>query len=52
VGDPLYGAGGVPRPGALPGDLGYLLHAWRLAFDHPVTGQRLELEAPHPSELI
>lgn len=51
VGDPLYGTGGVPRPGALPGDLGYLLHAWRLAFDHPVTGRRLELEAPPPSEL-
>lgn len=24
------------------------LHAWRLAFDHPLTGQRLVLEAPMP----
>lgn len=30
VGDPLYGAGGVPRADALPGDTGYTLRAWRL----------------------
>lgn len=24
------------------------LHAWRLAFEHPLTGQRLSLEAPMP----
>lgn len=51
VGDPLSDAGGVPRPGVLPGHLGYLLHAWRLAFDHPVAGRRLELEATPPMEL-
>ncbi len=51
VGDPLYGPGGAPRPGALPGDLGYWLHAWRLAFDHPVTGRRMELVALPPVEL-
>jgi 23S rRNA pseudouridine1911/1915/1917 synthase len=27
------------------------LHAWRLAFDHPVTGRRLALEAPLPDDL-
>lgn len=27
------------------------LHAWRLAFDHPVTGVRVELEAPLPKAL-
>ncbi|QEL13772.1 RluA family pseudouridine synthase [Limnoglobus roseus] len=27
------------------------LHAWRLAFDHPTSGQRLELESPLPDEL-
>ena len=26
------------------------LHARRLAFDHPATGERLELEAPLPPE--
>jgi len=27
------------------------LHAWKLEFDHPVTGQRLELESPLPKNL-
>ncbi len=27
------------------------LHAWRLAFDHPVTGERLSCEAPLPPDL-
>ncbi len=52
VGDPLYVAGGVPgaHPG-LPGDLGYRLHAHRLAFDHPATGERMEIECAPPAEL-
>lgn len=53
VGDPLYGPGAVPRPDtrALPGDLGYTLHAHRLTFAHPTTGVVLTLEAPLPTEL-
>lgn len=53
VGDPLYGPGGVPRDGitALPGDGGYFLHAGRLAFVHPATGQAMVLEARPPEEL-
>ncbi|MDB5312415.1 MAG: rluD 1 [Gemmataceae bacterium] len=27
------------------------LHAWRLGFDHPVTGRRVELESPLPEVL-
>jgi 23S rRNA pseudouridine1911/1915/1917 synthase len=27
------------------------LHAWRLAFDHPVTGRRVRVEAPIPADL-
>ncbi len=27
------------------------LHAWRLSFRHPATGERLELEAPLPEDL-
>jgi 23S rRNA pseudouridine1911/1915/1917 synthase len=27
------------------------LHAWRLAFDHPVTGERVEFEADPPSDV-
>jgi len=49
-GDPLYEAGGLPKPTALPGDLGYVLHAWRVEFEHP-TGGRIEIEAPPPSRL-
>ena len=53
VGDPLYGPGGLPLEGitALPGDGGYFLHAERLAFLHPLTGQPMELWAPAPREL-
>ena len=44
IGDPLYGSASDPA-----GRLG--LHAQRLAFDHPTTGQRLELESPLPAVL-
>jgi 23S rRNA pseudouridine955/2504/2580 synthase len=27
------------------------LHAWRLQFDHPASGERVELRAPLPAEL-
>jgi len=27
------------------------LHAWRLEFTHPLSGQRVELEAPLPPDL-
>ena len=27
------------------------LHAWRVAFVHPMTGQRLEIEAPVPADI-
>jgi 23S rRNA pseudouridine1911/1915/1917 synthase len=52
AGDPLYAAGGGlrPRPG-LPGDAGYRLHAHRLAFPHPATGRRVEVECGPPPEL-
>jgi hypothetical protein len=33
----------------LPGDGGYLLHAQYLKFDHPITGERIHLEAALPS---
>ena len=44
-GDPVYG---------VAGDLGLerqFLHAARLGFDHPVTGERLELDSPLPDDL-
>ena len=45
VGDALYGGrplGGLHRQA---------LHAWRLAFSHPVTGQALDFECPPPEDL-
>ena len=52
VGDPLYAAGGglAPEP-ALPGETGYWLHAHRLAFAHPSTRERLEIECAPPPAL-
>jgi 23S rRNA pseudouridine1911/1915/1917 synthase len=49
VGDITYGADPI-----LTEKLGLTrqwLHAARLAFDHPTTGQRVEVEAPLPSDL-
>lgn len=49
LGDRAYGGGGeqatrlgLTRP---------FLHSWRIAFDHPVTGDRLEREHPLPGDL-
>jgi 23S rRNA pseudouridine1911/1915/1917 synthase len=44
VGDRVYG---VPDPGLAR----QFLHAWRLAFTHPVTGEPVEVESPLPPEL-
>jgi 23S rRNA pseudouridine1911/1915/1917 synthase len=51
LGDPLYGVTGQALeilPG-LPGDGGYFLHAQFLKFQHPVTGEQIDLEAASPS---
>jgi len=47
VGDEVYGR---TRRNAL-GLERQFLHAWRIAFEHPVTGARLELTAPLPADL-
>jgi 23S rRNA pseudouridine1911/1915/1917 synthase len=48
LGDAVYGVAAVageravaPRP---------LLHAWRLGFAHPVTGERVEVDSPPPAD--
>jgi len=53
VGDPLYVSGGGPNPNglAVPGDGGYFLHAERLSFTHPHSGEVMELHARAPEEL-
>jgi 23S rRNA pseudouridine1911/1915/1917 synthase len=49
LGDRVYGGGGddaarlgLSRP---------FLHSWRLAFDHPITGVRIDVEDPLPDDL-
>ena len=49
LGDRSYGGGGddakalgLTRP---------FLHSWRIAFTHPITGQRIEREEPLPQDL-
>ncbi len=56
VGDPTYGEA---RWKALPGPLRRplrtfprpALHAWRLTFDHPLTGEHIAVEAPVPDDM-
>lgn len=53
AGDPLYAKGGgfkSDRP-ALPGDCGYMLHAWKITLPHPITGTEITVEAPTPPAL-
>jgi 23S rRNA pseudouridine1911/1915/1917 synthase len=47
VGDPVYGRG----KGAGVAAARQMLHAWRLEFDHPRTGERLSFEAPVPADM-
>jgi 23S rRNA pseudouridine955/2504/2580 synthase len=55
VGDDKYGDFGLNKkllqPGAKPALKRMFLHAWRLQFNHPVSGERLELLAPLPLDL-
>lgn len=44
TGDPIYGLRSAPAPRLF-------LHAWRIAFDSPATGGRVQVEAPVPAEL-
>jgi 23S rRNA pseudouridine1911/1915/1917 synthase len=57
VGDPVYGEerwkGAIgPARALLRSFPRPALHAWRLAFDHPANGRRIELEAPPPPDLV
>lgn len=60
VGDSLYGGGGARRKALKNPRLRSLiktfarpaLHAWKLGFQHPATGERMSFEAPLPADLI
>lgn len=47
VGDRTYGP---RRP--MPGVQRQMLHAWKLEFKHPVTGEMLAFEAPPPADFV
>lgn len=59
LGDPLYAPGGVPilppptstEKLPVPGDCGYYLHAYQLAFTHPRTQQLVQFVCPPPVDL-
>ena len=46
IGDPIYAH--PQRQKARPGRL--MLHAWRLAFNHPEDGRRIAIQSPIPAE--
>jgi 23S rRNA pseudouridine1911/1915/1917 synthase len=46
VGDRVYGT-----PAAADAFPRQALHAWRLVFTHPITGERIRIEAPVPADL-
>ena len=58
VGEPLYEAGGSPRPPAAgqesprPGETGYLLHAVQLSCGHPTAHARVSFYCRPPAELL
>jgi 23S rRNA pseudouridine1911/1915/1917 synthase len=49
LGDRTYGGGGDDATAL--GLLRPFLHSWRVAFDHPMTGERVELEEALPEDL-
>jgi 23S rRNA pseudouridine955/2504/2580 synthase len=51
LGDDKYGEASVNKAFSREGLKRMFLHAWRLCVDHPLTGERMELEAPLPPEL-
>jgi 23S rRNA pseudouridine1911/1915/1917 synthase len=56
IGDPVYGEArwkALPRPlqAAVRDFPRPALHAWKLAFRHPVSGEMLRFEAPAPEDL-
>ncbi len=51
AGDPLYGDATRDRHLPVPPPR-LLLHAVRLAFDHPASGRRMEFTAPPPDDIV
>jgi len=51
AGDDKYGEFDLNKALVKQGLRRMFLHAWRLQFDHPATGERIALQAPLPPEL-
>ena len=52
IGDPVYGRGrAAGLPAAAQGFRRQALHAWKLGFQHPATGQDLEFTSPLPPDI-
>jgi 23S rRNA pseudouridine955/2504/2580 synthase len=51
LGDDKYGHFELNKSLQKAGLRRMFLHAWRLQFDHPATGERIALQAPLPAEL-
>jgi 23S rRNA pseudouridine1911/1915/1917 synthase len=54
IGHPILGDrayGGAGDDAAALGLTRPFLHSWRIAFDHPITGERVEVEASLPEDL-
>jgi 23S rRNA pseudouridine1911/1915/1917 synthase len=53
VGDSVYGYrnSGAHLPDVLKTVTRQMLHAWRIAFTHPGTGEKIHLEAPIPEDM-
>jgi 23S rRNA pseudouridine1911/1915/1917 synthase len=51
IGHPVYGDKLYGAPAAPAGFERFFLHAWRIGFDQPSTGERILVEAPIPAVL-
>lgn len=54
VGDTVYGSrnSGTHLPGVLKAVNRQMLHAWRIVFTHPATGETIQIEAPIPEDML
>ncbi len=52
VGHPVLGDRVYGSPSGADAAARQMLHAWRLAFPHPITGVRISTEAPPPDDFI
>jgi len=52
LGEGQYRFGVPPEPRDMPGIGRYALHAWRLGFVHPLSGQPVAFESPLPEDMV